>query len=76
MKTNIITVDRYLTVRVRAFSGSGVRTHRVMVTADQVDGRDVTRGRVLVWDDVAGHYTSCHSLTPRAIARIRRTFQH
>jgi len=76
MKTsNIITADRHLTIRAKAFSGEGVRTHRVMVQADTVDGQEVTRGAVLVWDDVAGHYTRCHSLSPRAIARIRRTFQ-
>lgn len=75
MTTNIITTDRHLTIRAKAFAGQGVRNHRVMVEADRVDGRDVTRGDVLVWDDVAGHYTRCHSLTPRTIARIRRTFQ-
>jgi hypothetical protein len=75
MKTNIITTERYLTIRAKAFSGEGVRTHRVMVEADRVDGQDVIRGAVRVWDDVAGHYTACHSLSPRTIQRIRDTFQ-
>jgi len=29
-------------------------------------------GRVRVWDSVAGHYTTCHRLTPRQVARVRR----
>ena len=28
-------------------------------------------GYVLAWDDVAGHYTVCHSLTPSLASRIR-----
>ena len=75
MTSNIITAERHLTIRAKAFAGQGVRTHRVMVEADRVDGRDVTRGDVLVWDDVAGHYTRFHSLSPAAIRRIRSTFQ-
>jgi len=75
MASNIITAERHLTIRAKAFSGEGVREHRVCVEADTVDGNNVTRGKVLVWDDVAGHYTSCHSLSESAIKRIRRTFQ-
>jgi hypothetical protein len=75
MSSNIITADRILTIRCKAFSGQGVREHRVMVDADRVDGQTVTRGRVRVWDDVAGHFTVCHSLSESAIRRIRRTFQ-
>lgn len=62
MTTNIITVDRYITVRAQAFAGECVRKHRVLVCAD---------GQVKVWDEVAGHFTSCHSLTVSAIRRIR-----
>jgi hypothetical protein len=29
-------------------------------------------GTVRVWDSVARHYTSCHSLSQSAIARIRK----
>lgn len=29
-------------------------------------------GTVRVWDDIAGHFTINHSLTPRQIARARR----
>jgi hypothetical protein len=30
----------------------------------------VTNGVVRIWDSVAGHYTTCHSLTPRQVKRI------
>ena len=29
-------------------------------------------GTVRVWDSVARHYTLCHSLTERQMARVRR----
>jgi hypothetical protein len=29
-------------------------------------------GAVYVWDDMAGHWTTCHSLTPRQIAYVKR----
>jgi hypothetical protein len=32
----------------------------------------VTRETVKVWDDVAGYYTSCHSMGPSTIARIKK----
>ncbi len=74
-KNNVIQADRYLTIRCRAFSGEGVRENRIMVTADKMVGDEVIEGDVRVWDAVAGHYTSCHTLTPRTIAKIRRTSQ-
>ena len=43
--------------------GRGIETIRCRLDAD---------GSVLVWDDVAGHYTHCHSLGQSAIRRIRR----
>lgn len=49
-----------MTVRAKAFTGEGVKTHRVMV--DDVNVR--------VYDSVAGHFTLCHSLTPKAVKRI------
>lgn len=58
--------QREITVRAKAYSHEGVRTHRVRVEGD---------GTVLVWDSVAGHYTSCHSLGRSAQARIRRQAQ-
>ena len=41
-----------------------VERRRVIVEAD---------GSVLVWDEVAGHYTRCHSLSRRAERRIARS---
>lgn len=29
-------------------------------------------GRAYVWDSVAGHYTTCHHLTARQVARVRK----
>ena len=72
MTTNICTTDRYLSMRLKAFSGEGVRDNLILVEADKLDGPEVQRGCVLVWDAVAGSYTS---LTARAVARIRRTYQ-
>lgn len=46
----------------RAFSGSAQWGYRAWV-----DGADVR-----VWDDVAGYWTLCHSLSPRQIAYVRR----
>jgi len=49
-----------LTARAKAFSAEGIRTHRF-----QIDGKTVR-----VWDDVAGYYTTCHSLSKSAVRRI------
>lgn len=46
--------------RARFFSGYPVETTRVRLSD----------GRVLVWDCVARHYTTCHSLSRRAEQRI------
>jgi hypothetical protein len=54
------TSPAYLTVRAKAFTGRGVETIRV-----KIDG-DVVR----VWDDIAGHYTTCHALSRSAMRRI------
>lgn len=51
-----------MTIRARAFTGSPVRTHRVLV--DDVNVR--------VYDPVAGYYTLCHVLSPAAVRRIIR----
>ena len=55
--------DQTFTMRCRAFSGEGVRENRVTVGAD---------GIVRVWDSVAGHYTTCHSMAESAQARARK----
>lgn len=54
-----IDMTKTITIRAKAFSGEGVRTHQV-----QVDGSTVR-----VWDSVAGHYTLCHSLSKAAQRR-------
>ena len=55
--------DAKLTVRCKPFRHEGVRQHKLLVEGD---------GTVLVWDDVADHFTSCHSLGESAIKRIRK----
>lgn len=52
-----------VTIRAKAFATEGVRTNRCVVDAD---------GTMRVYDSVAGHYTTCHSLSAAAIRRIRR----
>jgi hypothetical protein len=37
--------------------------HKILVMLD---------GEILVFDDLAGHYTRCHSLSARSQARIRQ----
>lgn len=50
-----------ITVRCRAFrSETGPSLHRVCVED----------GVVRVWDNIAGYYTFCHSLSRRTEARI------
>jgi hypothetical protein len=49
--------------RAKAFSGEGVKTHRFEV--------DPT-GDVRVWDEVAGYFTNCNSLSESAKKRIAK----
>jgi hypothetical protein len=51
------------TGRARAFSGQGLRTYRFMLT----------HGELRVWDSVADHYTTCHSLTPAMVRRLAKS---
>ena len=53
---------QYITIRARAFAGESVRAQRVSVDED---------GTIRVYDAVAGHYTTCHSLSASAQRRIR-----
>ncbi|HPZ83878.1 MAG TPA: hypothetical protein PL064_10605 [Thermogutta sp.] len=57
------TNDVIITARAKAFAGQGVRNHKVLVEPS---------GSVRVWDDVAGHYTTCHSLSASAERRLRK----
>lgn len=56
-------MSKKIDIRAKAFSGEGIRKHRVLVEND---------GSVLVWDSVAGHYTRCHSLSRSALLRARK----
>lgn len=58
--------DTTVTARAVAFSGEGVREHSFQVSAS---------GDVRVWDSVARHYTTCHSLSKSAVRRIQRIAQ-
>ena len=51
-----------MTIRAKAFTGEGIRSHRVMV--DDVNVR--------VYDPVAGYYTLCHCLSAKTVRRIIR----
>jgi hypothetical protein len=55
--------DKIVTIRARAFSGGKVEAVRCRVESD---------GTVRVWDSVAGHYTTCHSLSAAAQRRARK----
>lgn len=48
-------------IRCKAFAGGKVAIQKI-----QVDDKGVIR----VWDEIAGHYTTCHSLTNKTIGRI------
>lgn len=60
---NATKTDKVVTIRAKAFSGRGIEEVRCTVDA---------AGTVRVYDDVAGYYTTCHSLSESAIRRIRR----
>lgn len=51
-----------MTARVKVFGQVG--NHRLRV--------HVAGGMVGVWDSIAGHYTTCHSISQRVQARILR----
>jgi hypothetical protein len=59
--------DVQLTIRCKAFSNEGVRSNKVLVKAS---------GDVLVWDSIAGHYTTCHAMSDATQARIRKQALH
>ncbi len=57
------TTEKIVTIKAKAFSGENTREHKIMVGSD---------GSVRVWDGVAGHYTTCHSLSRAAINVARK----
>lgn len=59
-------------IRARAFTGR-IETVRVQVNVETLPiTRERVCGLIRVWDDVAGHYTTCHSLSDAAKRRCRR----
>ncbi len=60
-QAQVIRHDVRFVARAKAFSGEGVREHKIKVDGD---------GTVRVWDSVAGHYTVCHSLSDGAQRRL------
>ena len=50
-----------VTARCKPFTGEGIAEHRIQISRDKT---------VRVWDGVAGHYTTCHSLSRAAQNRI------
>lgn len=50
-----------VTARCKPFSDAGIAEHRIQISRDKT---------VRVWDAVAGHYTTCHSLSRAAQTRI------
>ncbi|HEX5444057.1 MAG TPA: hypothetical protein VFW87_09525 [Pirellulales bacterium] len=61
--TSTRTTDRIVTARAKVWSGRGVTRERFSVAPN---------GTVRAWDSVAGHYTTCHSMSDAAMARIRK----
>ena len=57
------TTATTITIRAKAFSTETIREYVALVEAD---------GSVLVWDSVAGYFTSCHVLAPSALKRARK----
>lgn len=57
-----------ITIRAKAFSGDSIKPHKVQV--------DMTSGIIRVWDSIAGHFTSCHSLSVSAISRIYKAVNY
>lgn len=57
-----------LTVKCKAFSHEGVKSHAVQVLGETV----------YVWDPIADHYTTCHALsqaTQRRIVKMAATIK-
>lgn len=61
---NTTTIE--IEANVKAFTGQGRRRHKLSISPE---------GTVRVWDDVAGHYTTCHSMSAATQSRIRKLAQ-
>jgi hypothetical protein len=62
MTTATQTTEYIFTARCKAFSGDCIRLHKLKAEAGSKQLR--------VWDDIAGYYTYCHSLSARTQARL------
>lgn len=54
---------KIIQIRCKAFCRQGVKINRIQIADD---------GTVRVWDNVARHFTTCHSLTARSIGKIAK----
>jgi hypothetical protein len=58
---NTTTIE--IEATVKAFTGQGRRNHKLSISPD---------GTVRVWDDVAGHYTTCHAMSAATQSRLSK----
>ncbi len=56
------TQDVFIRTNINAFAGDGVRDNKINVTKE---------GKILVWDDISGTYTTCHSIGPAMQGKLR-----
>ena len=61
-------MNQEITIRAKAFSGDSLKPHKVQV--------DMGSGIIRVWDSIAGHFTTCHSLSVSAIRRIYKVVNY
>ena len=59
----VVSEEREFVARCKPWKSEGVRENKILVDSD---------GDVRVWDEIAGHYSFCHSLSPAQIRRLRR----
>lgn len=59
----VVGEDREFLARCKPWKSEGVRENKILVDGD---------GDVRVWDEIAGHYSFYHSLSPAQIRRLRR----
>ena len=56
-------MSKQITIKVKgAFGSSRIEAQTFLVEGDEVK----------IWDDVAGYFSTCHSLSERVLSRIRR----
>lgn len=55
-------MKKIIVARAKVFSNEGVRRYRFAI--------DMDRGEVRPYDSIAGHYTTCHSMSQDTANRI------